>query len=226
VEDLKMIFDGLWTIKMIEITGGVVWAVAYFLIIQRGFLDRAYGMPLVALCANVSWEFIFSVVPYPPNNPYYRAVHLVWLFLDLIILFQLLKYGPREFVRLSKGTFYAMFGLAFVTSFCTILFVTREFQDSDGYYSAFGQNLLMSVLFITMLYSRRSLRGQSLSIALSKMLGTALYSLALYLDPPDLGPGDSISLLLLFLSVAILLFDLIYVVMVWARRRVEARAEH
>lgn len=221
-----MILDQIWTIKMIEITGGAIWALTYVLIIRRGFLDQTYGMPLVALCANVSWELIFSFM-YPPEDPSYRNVHYFWFFLDLIIVYQLLKHGPREFVRLSKRTFYAMFGLALVTSFCTLLFFTWEFKDYDGYYSAFGQNLLMSVLFITMLHARRSLRGQSLYIALSKMLGTTLYSLALYLDPPALGLRDSeVSLLLLFLSIAILLFDLIYVVMVWARRRVEARAEH
>jgi hypothetical protein len=39
---------------------GTFWALAYVLIIRRGFLDETYGMPFVALCANVSWEFIFS----------------------------------------------------------------------------------------------------------------------------------------------------------------------
>lgn len=191
---------------------GAFWALAYLLIIRRGFLDETYGMPLVALCANVSWEFIFSFVH--PHGPVQRPINTVWFLLDLIILFQLLRYGPREFAGLSKGAFYAMFGLALVTSFCSVLFVTYEFDDWDGAYSAFGQNLLMSVLFITMLYARRSLRGQSCPIAISKMLGTALASIAFYLYSP-LSEG---SILLSFLYVAILVFDLIYVMMVWVPR--------
>ena len=191
---------------------GVFWTLTYVLMIRRGFLDKTYGMPLVALCANVSWECIFSFVH--PHGPVQRPVNIVWFLLDLIILFQLLKYGPREFTGLSKGAFYTMFGLALVTSFCTVLFVTYESGDWDGAYSAFGQNLLMSVLFITMLYARRSLRGQSVPIAISKMLGTALASLAFYLYSP-LSEG---SILLPFLYVAILVFDLIYVVMVWVWR--------
>ncbi len=39
---------------------GLFWTVTYLLIIRRGFRDQTYGMPLVALCANLAWEFIFS----------------------------------------------------------------------------------------------------------------------------------------------------------------------
>jgi hypothetical protein len=41
---------------------GLLWTVTYLLIIRRGFLDHTYGMPLAALCANLSWEFVFSFV--------------------------------------------------------------------------------------------------------------------------------------------------------------------
>jgi len=75
----------------------------------------------------------------------------------------------------------------------------------------------MSVLFIAMLYARRSLRGQSISIAFFKMLGTALASLAFYLYA-SVSEG---SILLPFLYVAILMFDLLYLVMVVYRRRAE-----
>lgn len=200
---------------------GAFWTLTYVLIIRRGFADRTYGMPLVTLCANVSWEFIFSFLY--PHGPIQRPVDIVWFSLDLVILFQLLRYGPREFPDLSKRTFYAMFGLALTTSFCAVLSVTHEFGDWDGAYSAFGQNLLMSVLFVAMLYSRGLPRGQSLSIALTKTLGTGLASVAFYLYSP-LSEG---SVLLPFLYVAILVFDLIYVAaMVRAQRAVEKRAKN
>ncbi len=70
------------------------------------------------------------------------------------------------------------------------------------------------MLFIAMLYMRRSLRGQSVPVAISKTLGTALASLAFYLYSP-LSEG---SILLPFLYIAILVFELIYVVVVSVRR--------
>ncbi len=84
----------------------------------------------------------------------------------------------------SNKKFYAMFILALITSFCLVLFITDEFSDRKGAYAAFGQNLMMSVLFIVMLYRRDDLRGQSIFIALFKMLGTGISSLAFYLYQP------------------------------------------
>jgi hypothetical protein len=184
---------------------GVLWTLTYLLIIRQGLLHRTYGMPLVALCANISWEFIFAFV-YPHDLPQ-RAVNVVWLSSDVVILVQLLLYGPREFATLPRRLFYAAFALALTTAFGAVLTVTLQFDDSDGAYSAFGQNLMMSILFVTMLYSRGSMRGQSVWIAVLKMGGTALASFSFYLFNPDYDG----SILLPFLYVAILIFDGIYV---------------
>jgi hypothetical protein len=189
----------------IMVGSGVLWTLTYLLIIRQGLLHRTYGMPLVALCANISWEFIFAFV-YPHDLPQ-RAVNVVWLSSDVVILVQLLLYGPREFATLPRRLFYAAFALALTTAFGAVLTVTLQFDDSDGAYSAFGQNLMMSILFVTMLYSRRSMRGQSVWIAVLKMGGTALASFSFYLFNPDYDG----SILLPFLYVAILIFDGIYV---------------
>ncbi len=193
-----MVFDA------IMVGCGVLWTLAYLLIIRQGFLERTYGMPLAALCVNLSWEFVFAFV-YPHDLPQ-RAVNVVWLVFDLVILAQLLLYGPREFANLPRRLFYAGFALALTTAFGAVLAITLQFDDFDGAYSAFGQNLMMSILFINMLYARRSLRGQSVGIALLKMGGTALASFAFYFYNPDYDG----SVLLPFLYVAILVFDGIY----------------
>ncbi len=194
-----MIFDA------IMVGSGVLWTLAYLLIIRQGFLDHTYGMPLAALCANISWEFIFAFV-YPHDLPQ-RAVNVVWFSFDLVILVQFLLYGPREFAALPRRLFYAGLALALATAFGAVLAITLQFDDFDGAYSAFGQNLMMSILFLTMLYSRRSLRGQSVPIAVLKLGGTALASLAFYFFNPQYAG----SILLPFLFVAILVFDGLYV---------------
>ncbi len=208
-----MTFDG------ILVGSGVLWTLTYLLIIRQGFLDRTYGMPLAALCVNLSWEFIFAFV-YPHDLPQ-RAVNVVWFSFDLVILGQLLLYGPREFGNLSRWLFYAGFALALGTAFGVMLATTLEFDDFDGAYSAFGQNLMMSILFVTMLYSRGSSRGPSISIAALKMDGTALASFAFYFFDSDYAR----SVLLPFLYVAILVFDGIYLAatVVYGRRERSAK---
>jgi hypothetical protein len=190
----------------IMVGSGALWTLAYLLIIRQGFLDRTYGMPLAALCANLSWELIFAFL-YSHDLPQ-RAVNVVWFSFDLVILVQLLLYGPREFSGLPRRLFYAAFALALATAFGAVLTITLQFGDFDGAYSAFGQNLMMSVLFVTMLHARGSLRGQSVSIAALKMGGTALASFAFYFFNPDYDG----SVLLPFLYVAILVFDAVYLV--------------
>jgi hypothetical protein len=207
------------TFDAILVGSGVMWTLTYLLIIRQGFIDRTYGMPLAALCANISWEFIFAFV-YPHDLPQ-RAVDVVWLSFDLVILVQLLAFGPREFPTLPRRLFYAAFALALGTAFGAVLSITLQFDDFDGVYSAFGQNLMMSILFVTMVYARGSLRGQSVWIAALKMGGTALASLAFYF----FNPAYEGSILLPFLLLAILVFDGVYAVatMVLARRGARAK---
>ncbi len=161
---------------------GAFWILTYILVIKHGFKEITYGMPLVAICTNISWEFIFSFLhPHPSPQIY---VNIVWFLLDIIILLQLLKFWQSEFTNLPKKLFYSVLLLTMVISFFLILFITYEFDDWDGAYAAFGANLTMSILFVTMLYRRNSLRGQSIYIAIFKMIGTAFGSLAFYLFAP------------------------------------------
>jgi hypothetical protein len=185
------------------VAGGVFWALAYVLIIRRGFIDGTYGMPVAALCTNLSWEFLFAFVF--PQGPVQTPVNVVWFSLDLLILAQVFIYGPREFPRLSRRVFYVAFLVGLLTAFLAVLAVTVELRDYDGVYTAFGMNFMMSILFLWMLYSRGSLRGQSPWIGISKMAGTACNSAAFWLFTS----GDSV--LLPFLFVSILLFDALYV---------------
>ncbi len=193
--------------------GGLFWSLAYILIIIRGFKDKTYGIPLFVLCVNISWEFIFSFI-LPSTKPQIY-INYAWLALDVFIMIQFLKFGMLEFPSLSNKQFYSVFLLALATGFGLTLSITYEFNDLEGVYAAFGDNLLMSILFIVMLFRRGNLRGQSIYIALFKMLGTASTSVAFYLYEP-IAQG---SVLLPFLFISIFVYDLIYVGLIYQKYR-------
>jgi hypothetical protein len=195
------------------IVGGLFWSITYILIIRRGFKDKTYGMPLAALCANISWEGIFSFIY--PHSPPQLYINYIWFLIDVVIVMQFVKYGRSEFPSLSKKKFIAMFLFALLTFFGLVFSITREFNDLQGAYAAFGQNLMMSVLFIVMLLNRNDLRGQSIFIALFKMLGTAISSIAFYLYQP-ISQG---SFILPFLFISIFIYDLIYVTLMYQKSR-------
>jgi hypothetical protein len=195
----------------LKIGSGLFWTVTYVLIILRGRKDQRYGMPMVALCANISWEFIFSFV-FPHKSPQIY-IDYCWLFFDVGILIQFLRYGKKDLpANVSTRLFYPSFLLSLILTFLAVLLITIEFEDYHGVYSAFGQNLMMSVLFVSLLIKRDNLQGQSGFIAFFKMIGTILPSVLFYLYYPA-------HLLLIFLYFSILLFDMIYLILVVQKGR-------
>jgi hypothetical protein len=88
-----------------------------------------------------------------------------------------------------------------------MLFATTELGTKLGsHYTAFEINLIMSVLFIYLLLSSDRTQGQSIYIAITKMIGTAFASVMSFLEFPS-------SPLLNFLYVAIFLGDGAYTVL-------------
>ena len=166
-------------------------------------------MPLIALSANISWETIFSLIfpPLPPQN----FISYLWLILDVIIVSQFLRYGKNEFLNLSLSKIYAIFTLTTISAFVVILVSSINLKDFNGVYSAFGQNLLMSILFVLMFFKRKVLKGQSFYIALFKMLGTGLSSIYFYFYG-TIPPGPSF--ILPYLYISIFLVDLLYFLLV------------
>jgi hypothetical protein len=78
-------------------------------------------------------------------------------------------------------------------------------------YSAFQQNLLMSILFISMFVARRGSEGQSLLLAVAKWIGT--------LAPTILFGVLEDSFFILTLGVFCSVFDLLYIgLLLWDRR--------
>jgi len=193
----------------LQISSGLFWTLTYLLIIRRSYKDKSYGMPMVAICANVSWEFIFSFVhPHPLPQLY---IDYLWLLFDLGILVQYLSYGKKEFsLKLPGSLFLPTFLFTLLFSALLILLISREFNEYIGIYAAFGQNLVMSVLFIHLYLKRDDVAGQSLYIALSKMIGTLFPSFLFYLYFPH-------SYLLILLYAGIFIFDLVYLLLLYFR---------
>ena len=219
------------TFDWLLLASGGLWTATYLLILRRAGRDRTYGMPIAALAANLAWEAIYTFLY--PQNRMQQAVNGLWLLLDLGLLAQLLRYGPRELHGWTRARLALAFAGGFVMAGATILALGKDLNDHRaGIYAAFGQNLLMSVLFLQLLHVRRrlpphdpvtgrdephprgGLRGQSPLIALTKLLGTAAASGAFLWavwDDPALRIAGSALLPLLY--AAIFVADVVYLVL-------------
>jgi hypothetical protein len=190
------------------------WVLTFILIIRRGQLDRAFGMPFVAIVANFAWDFIFGFI-YPSIVPQVYF-NIIFLLFDLVIFWQLLRYWRREFTGITGPILAAGLGLTTAVIFALYFGIMVEFDDFGGVYVGFVNNFITSSVFIGMLLQRSDLRGQSLYIALCKMLGTGSSALGLYLYPR---PGFEGSTLLPLLYVSIFAIDLAYTILVYRKSR-------
>jgi hypothetical protein len=100
--------------------------------------------------------------------------------------------------------------LGLVTAFAVQYAVIKEFGVAKGAaYSAFPQNLIMSILFIAMLAKRASREGQSLLIAVSKWIGTLAPTILFGVIGQGGFPRGSF--LILTVGLFCSLFDVIYI---------------
>jgi hypothetical protein len=221
---------------------GVFWLLAYIFIIYRGFKDQSYGMPIVALCGNLAWEIIFGLgieTGCPASWASCPAAviqvrNFIWMLFDFVILYTVLKYGRKYFTHLLVKKYFTWIVLGGVIAALLIIYTcVQEFwiQNQWGvvvagqvppflplkiqggsYYTGFGLNFIMSLLFITMLISRGNVDGQSFYIATSKWLGSlAAYGFML---------ADGIQTPVVnVLYGFVFLFDVVYMGMVFRRSK-------
>ncbi|MFD4623899.1 hypothetical protein [Streptomyces sp. NPDC058475] len=199
---------------------GLAWTIVYIDAIRIGFRQRTYAIPLAALGLNFAWETTYTVHDLSGEVSPQGWINLVWALADLAIVYTFFAFGRAEYPRWVPRSLFAAFGaLVFAASYAVQwLFIAEYGVHEAARYSAFLQNLLMSGLFIAMLVARRGLRGQTLTIAVAKWLGT--------LAPTILIGVLDHSSFVLGIGLLCSVFDLVYIgLVVWLKRHPDAGAE-
>jgi hypothetical protein len=209
------------TVKLLlTIISGVCWTIVYIDGIRLGVRDKSYAIPFYALALNFAWELLYTYHGFRINGVDAQNIfNAAWLTFDIGILYTYFRFGRKYFGGLfnppataggSAKNFISWSALGLITAFAVQYAVIREFGVAKGAaYSAFPQNLIMSILFIAMLAKRGSREGQSLLIAVSKWIGT-LAPTILY---GILGQGGFPrgSFLILTVGLFCSVFDVIYI---------------
>jgi hypothetical protein len=197
--------------------GGLAWTVVYLEAIRLGFIQRTYALPAAALALNFAWESIYSVRGLTTEPGLQAYVNVVWAVADVVIVYTFLRYGRSE---LPSFVTRSMFGCWAAGLFATAYVVQAAFVVEFDFaqaarYSAFLQNLLMSGLFLAMFVGRRGPRGQSLTIAVAKWIGTVAATIVF-------GVQEG-SAFVLTIGMLCFVFDVAYIgLLVWARKHLAA----
>jgi hypothetical protein len=217
------------TIKIIlTLISGICWTTVYIDGIRLGFKHRSYAIPFYALALNFAWELLYTYYGFQSTLSVQAVVNAVWLVFDAGILVSYFKYGRKYFPAHAGGgsaaptnnatPFVVWSMLTLIVACCIEYAFRKEFGVRVGAgYSAFLQNLLMSVLFINMLVRRGSREGQSLVIAVGKWLGTLAPTILFGMIGDSGFPNGSF--LIVVVGMLCSVFDLIYIALLLKTRR-------
>ncbi len=148
------------------------WVIAYVLMIRRGFLDKSYGFPMIALCLNVSWEFIFTFLTEIEMT--YRVANGFFLVFDIGVVYTLFRFGRDDFDwPILKQYFLTFLTASLAMSLVGVYTFVTAFGDTYGGLFAAINTPFYSGMLIAMLLRRNSVKGQSLYIALAILIGDA-----------------------------------------------------
>lgn len=198
----------------------IFWSVTYIECIRIGLQKKTYCVPFFAICMNMAWETL-SLIDYLNHDGTNAALYFtyaVWMLLDIGIVCTYLLYGKKElkaflsswgiqdYTHVNK-LFIArtLFGFAVVIG--VILYLYFNVVSWKGYFS-FINNLIMSALFISMLYMRKNTRGQSMSIAITKCIGTLCATITMIL-----GNHEALTII----GIICFVLDVIYVILLSKR---------
>lgn len=211
-------FDPFTWYNLIGALGCVFWIAAYLLILKKCFRDKTYGLPVVAICLNFGWELLASFV-FPNPVALWHAFDRIWLGVDVILAYQLLRWGQKEQrIPEIKKYFYWVVALTFVVGVWGQYAFVDSYRDRLGLVGAFGVNLIMSILFIFFYFDRKkTTRGISKGGAVCKMLGTLGTSIECHYVVRLIDADMQDLAFLTFLSATIFIADCIYILLVFSK---------
>jgi hypothetical protein len=204
---------------ILGLTGGLAWTLAYIEAIRLGFTQKTFAIPFWALALNFSWELVQSAYSIRHNSFSLQSyINIIWLLFDVLILVTYFLYGKKGFKSYANPAYFIPYSLIVLLISMLIEYAfIKEFGGNDGaVYSAFLQNVFMSVLFILMLIERRNNSGQSLFLAISKGIGTAANTVLF----GALGQADLANLVFILGGICFFL-DVIYIYMLFKAKASE-----
>jgi hypothetical protein len=192
------------------------WVWVYIVVIIDIFKYKFVGIPALAVCANIAWEFLWSFKYYTNMGALFEWGYRVWFILDIFILYSIFQYGKIQFSDVFlKSKFNLIIIFAFLAWVCGIYAFTARYPDPIGAVSAYLVNTNMSAIYILLILKFPQEKSLSISTAWHKMLGTALTSVFCFWVFTH-------EYFMLTLSVVTFLLDMAYIYLVTKLKRPSA----
>lgn len=197
--------------------GCLLWVVAYGIIIRNAFRDKFMELAALTVCSNFAWEFIWSF-PFKTDVGWFLVwTYRAWFFLDILIVWLLIKYGPKQIVQPAFRKHFTPAVLLIILAFTVLYyFFAKQGMDTPiGSNSAYICQVILSASCLLLLLGRESAEGFSMAVAWLRTLGTAMNTVMMLSHFPD-------NRLLHSMGIMAFVMDMIYIATLARMRRRDA----
>jgi hypothetical protein len=170
--------------------GGLIgWVIAYALLIRNSFKFKFIEMPIICVAFNMAWELYLGSFAYPPEKiGYFLSYGYRYaIIIDIGIVGAVALYARNQIeLPFVKKYFITLFLSGLVVCFMlNYFFIQAGFDTKEGSVSGFLINLMISTIYISNYYKSDKKEYYSLTLAISRGLGTlsfATFNTITYLD--------------------------------------------
>ncbi|MBA8826209.1 hypothetical protein FHX42_003585 [Saccharopolyspora lacisalsi] len=191
------------------------WMATYLLAIRQTAVDGRTGIPAYMVAVNFAWEFSLAFLL--EQTPTQRQINFVWVVVNVFLLYQMLRYGHRDYPLWSPRAFRAAMVGLLCWAALMVMAGANEFHDLDGMYIGMIINVPLSAAFILMLRRRDSSVGQSMYIAVAKCVASLFAGFTGFALYPS-------RLLFLVVVPTMVALDIAYIVLLYRQLRAEGRS--
>lgn len=159
--------------------GTLCWVISYIAIIRHGFKTKFLEMPVFVAVGNIAWEFIWSFVFKTNMGEFYLWGYRAWFFLDLAILYLVIRYGAKQFNIEVMRSYYKpiVVGLLLFFGFFFYYFVKGGYDTPIGATSAFFLSIGISTLYINLLLLNKNAANFSLTSGIFRAIGDTVLTI-------------------------------------------------
>jgi len=168
--------------------GFLLWGIAYGILVVRIPRQRFVEIPAIAVCGNVTWEFLWGFVwKVEMLDDTLQWFYRLGCVLDVFILVHLLQYGAKQMTLPVLRRWFRPLVVGALACWLSFYWTFRA-QGYDlplGSNSAYAVNVVMSVVYILLALRMRDASLLSPDIGWLKGVGTGMVTVFVFLAYPE-----------------------------------------
>ncbi|MDB5121266.1 MAG: hypothetical protein JWN56_2484 [Sphingobacteriales bacterium] len=169
--------------------GCFCWIIVYFYTLKSIKEKQFIEIPLITVCGNIIWEFLWSWVFHTDMGNLFQWGYRIWFFMDCLIVYGLFRYGYKQIsIPFFRDKAKALIILAMLSWLPLLYFYIKNYDapiSHMGAYSGYILNVMISALYIPLVIRLNDWKMFSYPAAWYKAIGNLLINIFCFLHFND-----------------------------------------